>query len=114
MKYCEISDHMLSLKTEMDLLHEARALVRYHRINRALRQDDLAARSGLGVATLRRFERTGQIGFSGLAKILVSLGLADDFLSTLKPSSSAPKDIGEFLEAGKTPQRIRAPRRATA
>lgn len=105
---------MLSLKTDTDLLQEARALVRSHRINRALRQDDLAARSGLGVATLRRFERTGQIGFSGFAKILVSLGLADEFLSTLKPSAPAPKDISEFLDAGRPLQRIRAPRRASA
>jgi hypothetical protein len=63
------------------------------------RQDDLAHRSGIGVATVRRFERSGRIGFEGLAKLLVTLGLADNFLTALKRPADAPKSIAAFLAA---------------
>jgi hypothetical protein len=55
----------------------------------------------VSIATLRRFERTGQIGFMGFAKLLVSLGLADQWLATLKPTATAPASIAAFLAAGK-------------
>lgn len=101
---------MLSLKTESDLLSEVAAIVRSHRQVLRWRQEDLARRSGVSIATLRRFERTGQIGFHGLARLLVTLGLADNFLTALKRPEAAPKSIKDFLAAGDTakrPQRIR-------
>jgi hypothetical protein len=73
------------------------------------RQDDLARRSGVGIATLRRFETTGRIGFVGLAKLLATMGLADRFLGALKPPAPGPKDINNFLVAA--PVRRRAPGR---
>ena len=73
-----------------------------------------AKRSGIGIATLRRFESTGRIGFSGLAKLLATLGLADRFLGALKQPAPAPKDINEFLAAAPAPVRQRAPRRTKA
>ena len=102
---------MLSLKNETDIIREARELMRAHRMALSWRQDDLATRSGLGIATVRRFERTGCIGFVGLARLLATLGLADRFLSSLKKPAPAPKDIDEFLAAGPAPARQRAPRR---
>jgi transcriptional regulator with XRE-family HTH domain len=102
---------MLSLKTESDILREIADLVRSHRLALGWRQDDLAQRSGVGVATLRRFERSGQIGFQGLAKLLVTLGLADNFMTALKRPANAPKSIAAFL-AAKQPAETR--RRAPA
>jgi len=102
---------MLSLKTEADIIQEARDLIRGHRMALTWRQDDLAKRSGLGIATVRRFESTGRIGFVGLAKLLATLGLADRFLAALKPPAAAPMNIDEFLAAGPAPVRQRAPRR---
>src|SRR5476649_2426147 len=102
---------MLSLKTESDVLREIADSVRSHRLALGWRQDDLAQRSGVGIATLRRFERSGQIGFQGLAKLLVTLGLADNFLAALKRPTPAPKSIEEFLGAAqpaKPRQRARA------
>ena len=52
---------MLSLKNEADVLGEAAALLRAHRQSIGWRQTDLASRSGVAIATLRRFERTGQV-----------------------------------------------------
>jgi len=70
----------------------------------------LAQRSGVGIATLRRFERSGQIGFLGLAKLLVTLGLADNFLTALKRPADAPKSIEAFIALkGLAKPRRRAP-----
>jgi transcriptional regulator with XRE-family HTH domain len=90
---------MLSLKTEADILREVADSVRAHRAALRWRQDDLARRSGVSIATLRRFERSGQISFLGLARLLVSLGLADRFLDSLKRPEAAPKSIEAFLNA---------------
>lgn len=102
---------MLSLKTEADVLREVALSVRAHRMALRWRQEDLAKRSGVSIATLRRFERSGQIGFMGLAKLLVTLGLADQFLMSLKRPDASPKSIKEFLAPDKihrARQRIRS------
>ena len=106
-----ISNHMLSLKNETDVIREARAWVRAHRLALSWRQSDLAKRSGLGIATVRRFESSGRIGLLGFAKLMTALGLADHFLAAMKSPSSAPKSIAEFLAAAPAPVRRRAPRR---
>lgn len=106
-----MSDIMLSLRTEADLLLEAPQLIRGARLAMGLRQADLAQRSGVPIATLRRFERSGRIGFPGFAKLLVSLGLADRFIESLKPRpTSNPKDIEAFLAKPKQRLRVRVRR----
>jgi len=103
---------MLTLKNEADIGREARAWVRANRMALSWRQADLAKRSGVGVATIRRFESTGRIGFVGFAKLLATLGLAERFLGALKQPTASPKDIDEFLAGSPSPVRQRAPRRA--
>jgi transcriptional regulator with XRE-family HTH domain len=100
---------MLSLKNETDILRGIRELIRAHRMALSWRQDDLAQKSGVGIATLRRFEKTGRISFPNFAKLIVTLGLADKFLDAMKPPRPEPKSIKDFLAA--TPRlRQRAPR----
>jgi hypothetical protein len=68
-------------------------------------------RSGVAIATLRRFERSGRIGLHGFAKLLVTLGLGDNFLAAFKRPSATPKSIEAFLAEGriaKPRQRARA------
>lgn len=101
---------MLSLKTESDVLREVADSTRANRLALGWRQDDLAKRSGVGVATVRRFERSGQIGFNGLAKLWVTLGLADSLLAAIKRPTDAPKDIRSFLARSESAKpRRRAP-----
>jgi len=88
---------MLSLKTELDMLREVADSLRAQRLAFGWRQADLANRSGVPIATLRRFERSGQIGFHALAKLVVTLGLVDNFLAALKRPTAAPKNIAAFL-----------------
>jgi hypothetical protein len=91
---------MLSLKTEVDVLREVADSIRANRLALGWRQDDL----------VRRFERSGQIGFHGLAKLLVTLGLADTFLAALERPTDAPKDIRSFLARSESAKpRRRAP-----
>jgi len=99
---------MLSLKTEPDVLREVAESLRTHRLALGWRQKDLAVKSGVAIATLRRFERTGQVGFLGFAKLLVTLGLADQFLAGLKQPDAAPKTIEDFLAGAKAKPRQRA------
>jgi transcriptional regulator with XRE-family HTH domain len=103
---------MLSLKTEADVLREVADSVRAQRVALSWRQEDLATRSGVSIATLRRFERTGQIGFFGLAKLWVTLGLADQFLAGLRRVDPAPKSMDAFLAPNKNRRarlRVRTP-----
>jgi len=103
---------MLSLKSDADMLAEVAAAVRSQRVALRWRQQDLATRSGVSIATLRRFERSGEIGFRGLAKLLVTLGLADQVLRTFQAPAPNPRNMNDFLNAGvsKAPQRVRRPR----
>ena len=104
-------EHMISLMTEADVLSEAPRLMREARLAMALRQEDLAQRSGVPIATLRRFERSGRIGFPGFAKLVVTLGLADRLIEALTPKPAAsPKDIESFLATPKRRQRVRVRR----
>ncbi len=100
---------MLSLTNETDLLRGTAAAVRLRRQALNLRQTDLAERSGVAVATLRRFERSGQITFAGLAKLLVACGLAEPVLRTLEAKSTATTTatISEFLAESPKRQRVR-------
>ena len=79
------------------MLREVADSLRAHRLALGWRQADLAERSSVPIATLRRFERSGQIGFHGLTKLVVSLGLVDHFLAALKQPAATPKSISAFL-----------------
>ena len=49
------------------------------RKRRKITQKQLAARSNVSYATLRKFEKTGQISFESFIKICMELGLTDEF-----------------------------------
>ena len=102
---------MLSLNTEADLLWTVADTVRRHRLAQGLRQIDLAQKSGVAIATLRRFERSGQIGFLGLAKLLTTLGLTDAFIASFQRVPETVASSRDFMNAAGR-RRKRAPRRS--
>lgn len=72
-------DHMLTLLIESPE-EIARALaerVRDLRLARNLSQQGLAERAGVPLGTLKRFERTGQLGFVALVRLAVALDAVD-------------------------------------
>ncbi|HWA24473.1 MAG TPA: helix-turn-helix transcriptional regulator [Lacunisphaera sp.] len=102
---------MLSLTTESDLLVKVPQSLREARQSLGWRQVDVADRSGVPVSTLRRFERTGIIGFPALAKIVVTLGLADRLLESLRPrTQEGPVDLEAFALSPRPRQRVRTRR----
>ena len=102
---------MLSLNTEADVLRAVADAVRRHRLAQGLRQIDLAQKSGVAIATLRRFERSGQIGFLGLAKLLTTLGLTDAFIASFQRVPETAASVRDFMSASSR-RRKRAPRRS--
>lgn len=71
----------------------ARALaerIRADRLRLAWKQETLAERSGVSLATVRRYERTGRTSVENLLKLCHALGRLDEFdkLLTLPPASS--------------------------
>jgi transcriptional regulator with XRE-family HTH domain len=104
---------MVSLTNEQDVLETLARCLREERIQRGWRQVDLAIRSGVPVPTLRKFESTGQLGSAALARLLVSLGLADRLVEALKVAPAAPAAMNDFIrkarETGER-RRVRRPR----
>ncbi len=103
-----IKHTMLSLKTEADLLNEIPILLKEARVALGWRQADLAQRSGVHINTLSRFERTGAISLSALARLIVTLGLADRLLEALRIRPQAgPANLEAFVARPKVRQRVR-------
>lgn len=77
-------------------------------------QTELAARSGVGLTPLKRFEKTGGITLNNLVALLRALNLLEP-LSSLIPKPGTPSPL-EVLKADRAaaPIRQRAPRAPSA
>ncbi len=67
------------LLTAPEMQDRLRAAAQRRRIDAGLTQADLAARSGVALGTLRRFEQQGEISLSSLLRIAEVLDCLDDF-----------------------------------
>jgi transcriptional regulator with XRE-family HTH domain len=74
------------------------------RLRRVLTRRELSTRSGVPEATIRRFEKTGQLGTDALLRILFALGLADQIEGLLKDEE--PTSIEDLMR----PPRMRGKR----
>ncbi len=72
-------------------------------------QVDLAAKSGMGLTPLKRFEKTGAITLRNLIALLRALNLLDR-LETLIPAPDAPGPLALLEAEKKRIRRKRAPR----
>jgi len=76
-------------------------------------QSDLAAKSGIGLTPLRRFEKTGAITLRNLVALLRGLQLLDALENLIpKPDTPSPLDLLAAARSQKTRQR--APRTAAS
>ena len=66
-----------------------------------LTQTGLAKRSGVSVATLRKFEQKGQISMKSYLKLLIALGDLDKFLKATKPEQKSFNSIDDDVLADK-------------
>jgi transcriptional regulator with XRE-family HTH domain len=80
------------------------------RLNLGRRQADVAAAAGVGLLTLRRFEKGENVGFAAVVKIALALGAERGFAS-LFPARD-PRSFDQILResAPTARKRARAPR----
>jgi len=95
-------NHDFSLLTPDETAQHLAKKVRELRLARNWKQATLAERSGVTQASLRRFERTGQISLQSLLKLAFALGRLSDFEQPLH--SPAAGSIAE-MEAAARPRK---------
>lgn len=61
--------------------------LRQHRLAYRFTQQELSQRSGVALASLRKFERTGLISLQSLLKIAVILGILENIVHAVEPTS---------------------------
>jgi transcriptional regulator with XRE-family HTH domain len=94
------SDFLLETPTEQ-LLAIARRFKKL-RLEANVRQSDLATRSGVGIATIRRFEAGGNISLLNLARLMTYLGYP------MNPAGVVPEFDAVTLDEFTQPARKRA------
>lgn len=98
-----------ALDTAPDLRETVRVAARDRRIALGITQVDLAARSGVPLGTLKRFERLGEVSLSALLAIAEALDALEGFHSLFPmPEARTLEDI-ELQSA--RPKRVRARKR---
>ena len=72
--------------------------VRERRLLMELTQEGLAERSGVPLATLRKFEQKGSISLESLLKLLMVVGGLEEIIDVLKPPKPNFTSIDEVLK----------------
>jgi len=91
--------------TANEILTEMARRVQDVRIQAGLRQKDLAEKAGVSLGTLRRFERTGDVGMETIVKVAIALDKEREFLALFPPSD--PRSLDEVLRSAPKPVRVR-------
>ena len=98
-----MESYILNTPEEVSLQIAAR--MKKLRLNLGWKQDTLAKRSGVSLASLRRFETKGLISLESLLKLALSLNCLQDFDKVFLEQEA--KTISELEEKSKKPQRGR-------
>jgi len=89
---------MLSLispsKAQIKIAENTRA----RRLFMELTQEGLAERSGVSLATLRKFEQKGSISLESFLKLLMVVGGLEEMVDVLKPSKQIYMSIDDVLK----------------
>ncbi|MVZ61223.1 helix-turn-helix domain-containing protein [Sphingobacterium humi] len=81
--------------------------IRARRLSMELTQEGLAERSGVPLATLRKFEQKGAISLESLLKLLLVVGGLEDIINVLKPTKPTFTSIDDVLKDTRTVSRKR-------
>jgi len=77
-KKFDISE-FINVPTEQSITENLVVRFKQRRKECGVTQKDLASRSGVSYASIRRFEHSGEISLSSLVKISHAIGLLEDF-----------------------------------
>lgn len=92
---------MISLISPTKAQQKITTSIRERRLLMELTQEGLADRSGVPLATLRKFEQKGVISLESLLKILWVVGGLEEMINILKPSIPKYTSIDEVLKDNK-------------
>ena len=81
--------------------------IRARRLAMELTQEDMSQRSGVPLATLRKFEQKGAISMESFLKLLMVIGGIEDIIDVLKPPTVNFTSIEEVLKSTDTKPRKR-------
>ena len=102
---------MISLITTAKAQKKLAEHARARRLQMELTQAGLAERSGVALATLRKFERTGAVSLESFLKLHMVLGRLEDILKATQIEDRFFASIDDVLEADRTPTRQRGKRK---
>lgn len=94
-----------SLETPEQVSRKLAARIKALRLARGWKQITLAERSGVSLASLRRFEESGRVSLQSLLDLAFALNRLDDFDALLQPPPAA--SLAELEAAEKRPARKR-------
>ena len=77
------------------------------RLQMNLTQEGLSARSGVPLATLRKFEQQGLISLESLLKLMMVLGMLEAMVEATKVSQTSFSSIDEVIALESSPKRKR-------
>jgi transcriptional regulator with XRE-family HTH domain len=89
---------MISLITTSKALRKAAENVRALRLERGLTQEGLAQRSGVSLASLRKFEQKGLISLESFFKLAMVLGCLENLIEAVKPKKETFSSIDDVLK----------------
>jgi transcriptional regulator with XRE-family HTH domain len=102
---------MISLISASKVQQKIADHVRDRRLIMELTQEGLSQRSGVPLATLRKFEQKGIISLESLLKILIVVGGLEDIIAALKPEQPTFTSIDDVLKEDTAPYRKRGRRK---
>jgi len=84
--------------------------MRERRLAMNLTQARLSKRSGVALATLRKFEQSGAVSIDNLFKLMLVVGGLDDLIKASAPNPSNYNSIDDVLSGNESPKRKRGSR----
>jgi len=107
----KITNTMISLISPSKAQQIIAGNIRERRLQLDLTQVGLSERSGVPLATLRKFEQQGVISLESLLKLLMVLGMLDAMVKATKGRETTFSTLDEVIALNNAPKRKRGRRR---
>ena len=101
---------MIALMTPAKAKSKLAQNMRERRLAMNLTQAGLSKRSGVALATLRKFEQSGAVSVDNLFKLMLVVGGLDGLIKASAPDSSNFNSIDDVLSGTEAPKRKRGSR----
>lgn len=101
---------MIAIMTPAKAKRKLADNMRERRLVMNLTQAGLSKRSGVALATLRKFEQSGAVSVDNLFKLMLVVGGLDDLIKASEPNPSNFSSIDDVLSGQESPKRKRGSR----